>query len=187
MTYPSPEDRFSFYQYRDEIIELIKAHFPIFETVAFQPSRGGVDISYADVAVPAFLMSFADPRILAPGMERDTDIGYFLNVDINVEGYALLPRYAEDEDINPRDLNMALASCQAGTNLAALINSKAGGWACGPAVVDSVVYGVDDRYHTCKLEWHHRATVGRHDDDPFVFKEGWVSFNDQDNELILKL
>lgn len=186
MTYPSPADRFSFYQYRDEIIQLIETHFPIFETVAFQPSRGGVDISYADVAVPAFLMSFADPTGIE-ALERDTEIGYFLNLRINLEGYALLPRYAEDEDINPRDLNMALASCQAGTNLAALINSKAGGWACGPAYVDAVTYDVDEKYHTCKIEWHHRATVGRHDDEPFVFREGWAVFNDQDNELILRV
>ena len=170
--------RFSFYTYVDKIKELVADGFPVLNSVSFQPSEDGDDAKYSDVGVPAFLMSFDDPEVLG-GVMRNVDLsaaptddhnkllstktGYFMNIRVNVQGSLILPRF-KTAGQNADDLNMSIAVFQAATNIAALINAKAGtgaGWNCEPAKIGDITYAPDSDYHIAIVEWSHEAVVGR--------------------------
>ena len=176
--------RFSFYRYVDEIKELVSDHFPIFETVSFSPSDDGDDKQYSDVGVPAFLMSFQAPDFVDSVPMRDVDAdggglanrnAYYADIQVNVTGSLLLPRFKVDPQ-NDDDLNMSIAVFQAASNIAALIHAKARGWNCDPAVIGNIRYEPDENYHVGIIEWSHRALVGREDSTVSPFGQGFGRF-----------
>ena len=182
--------RFSFFEYVDEIKELISDGFPTLNTVSFMPSDEGDDAQYSDVGVPAFLMTFQAPDFLESFVERDIDIpdasitsggglsertGYYADIQVNVKGSLLLPRY-KTEGQNADNLNMSIAIFQAATNIAALIHAQARGWNCGEAIIGDIRYEPDENYHVAVIEWSHRAYIGRETGDSNAFHMGLGGF-----------
>ena len=167
--------RFSFFEYVDEIKELISDGFPTLNTVSFMPSDDGDDAQYSDVGVPAFLMTFQAPDFIESFLEREIDLpdkditsggglstitGYYADIQVNVSGSLLLPRYKTTGQ-NVDNLNMSIGIFQAATNIAALIHAQARGWNCGEAVIGDIRYEPDENYHVAVIEWSHRAYIGR--------------------------
>ena len=182
--------RFSFYDYVDQIKELISDGFPILNTVTFQPSDEGEDVKYSDFGVPAFLMSFGDPEFISSVPMREVDVadasiesggalssrtGYYAKIRANVSGTLVLPRFKTDGQ-NTDNLNMSIAVFQAATNIAALIFAKARGWNCDPAVIGNISYEADSDYHTAIIEWSHEALVGREEGDSSALGQGLGRF-----------
>lgn len=199
---------FSFYEYVDNIKELVSDAFPDLETVTFPPAKDGEDVKYSDFGVPAFLMNFENTEPLNLGVSmRDVDVedtgrtggalsemsGYYMDIRVNVSGALVIPRFVTDGQ-NDDDLNPLLASHQAITNIAALIYAKARGWNCDPPIMGEISYEPDENYHVMLLTWSHTATVGRESGDSSPFLEGWgkwincptVDEDDVDSELVLR-
>ena len=182
--------RFSFFEYVDEIKTLIGDGFPTLNTVSFMPSDEGDDAQYSDVGVPAFLMTFQAPTFIESSPLRAVDIpdasitsggglsertGYYLDIEVNVKGSLLLPRYKTASQ-NADNLNMSIAVFQAATNIAALIYAQARGWKCGEAVIGDIRYKPDENYHVAVIEWSHRAYIGRETGDSDAFRTGLGTF-----------
>lgn len=149
---------FDFFVYRDNIIAMLTAEFPILEEVIFKVSTDGDDRQWADIGVPAFIINYEPVQVLGSGMDGTTDDGFYLNIKVNLCGYLLVPRFP-DADAN---LNMYLARCQAGTNIASHIFAKARGWNCEIAEIESIEFDdSDDAYHVAIVKWGHHAVVGR--------------------------
>ena len=176
--------RFDFFDYTDRIKELISGGFSILETVVVQPSKCGNDERFADVAVPAFLMEFEDTGILGGAPLRDEEGAYYLDIQVNVAGVLLLPKFTDGLE---RNLNMAISAHQAGTNIAALIYAGARGWNCGPAEIKNIEYEPDENYHIVHVEWSHKATVGRDEDELRRCFEQFIENYDGDLRITTKL
>ena len=156
---------FDHFHYANRLEEILSEAFSELQEVSFQPTR--VDLTstrYADLKLPAFLMSFDDPEIpkQSLGMRVD-DEGDFMKVLLNLVGYLVLPWVPEENEHVP-DLNPALLLSTAACNIAAKIFSKAGGLKAGIPKIVSIQLDDDTEddieYHVAEIRWQHEATVG---------------------------
>ena len=104
-----------------------------------------------------------------------TITGYYADIQVNVSGSLLLPRYKTASQ-NADNLNMSIAIFQAATNIAALIHAKARGWKCGQGIIGDIRYEPDENYHVAIIEWSHRAYIGRETGDSAAFHMGLGGF-----------
>ena len=182
--------RFSFFEYVDEIKTLISDGFPTLNTVSFMPSDEGDDVQYSDVGVPAFLMTFQAPTFLESFPLRAVDIedkdiisggglstrtGFYIDIQVNVKGSLLLPRY-KTAGQNIDDLNMSIAIFQGATNIAALIYAQAIGWNCNQAIIGDIRYEPDENYHVAVIEWNHKAIIGREAGESCPFSNALATY-----------
>ena len=187
---------FSFYEYHNKIIALLNEGFEILADgdVVFMPSEDGEVRKYENLAMPAFVMSWGAIEPIRKGvpmrdleqngrLERSgggnindidvTDLQYYMPIKVNLTGVLVMPKFPTDAmkdgvlvDINPDDLNPLLMLHQAATNVAALIYAAARGWNCSEPVIESIEYEPLDDYEAMRIDWSHKAIVGREDSCP---------------------
>ena len=155
---------FDHYSYADSIEALLTDAFPELQTVSFNPAwDDGTETRFGDIAVPAFLIRFADPEIL-PGLIRedmdDLD-AYYMKARINLEGYLLIPK-VPSENPNVPNLNPVITMTVATMNIAAKLYAEAGGFGGGPARIDAVVLEENNTgdHFVGEVKWSHEAFIG---------------------------
>ena len=173
---------FNYFQYARDLKAKITTAFPALKAVSWMPTAGtgAVQSQYADIAKPAFLMAFTAPDfegyqsmrkgvdVLDPDAQIDSnDAGdYYMGIGLNVAGYLIVPMYVEGNEEIPNTNAMLLTLTAAG-NLAAFINSRAGGLGgAGIARITGVDYvsdsdaEIENDYHVAEITWQHDCYIG---------------------------
>lgn len=172
---PNP-NIFSFFTYANNFTTMLRDAFPSLQEVSFPPTAEGFTESrFSDVALPAFLVNFEDPELMAgqmqslrSGEELDGDGElYFMQLKINLAGYLLMPVFAEANTVVP-NVNPTVLLAQVVANLTAKINACAWGegWNCSrPSMnqlnfIDDSIVEVERNYHVAELHWSHEVWIG---------------------------
>ena len=152
---------FDHFDYATNIIDVLKSRFPELNTVAFRSDPQ--ETHFKDLALPAFVMYFANPVILNNPAQNDLDGDdtYYMKVELHVVGDLVLPDFNRGNRDVPDDVNTHILLATAATNIAALILSGKG-LRAPKTHIDDISY-LDDEfedYHHSKIQWHHEVFVG---------------------------
>lgn len=161
---------FDHYSYADSVEDLLTDAFPELQTVSFNPAwDDGTETRFGDLAVPAFLMRYANPEILSGLLREDFDNpdAYYLKVRINVEGFMFMPWVVSENPNVPDNINLSIGLVVAVMNIAAKIQADAGGFTGGVARIDEIDLDEelsDDKHKVGAIRWSHEAFIGSRPD-----------------------
>ena len=171
---------FDHFEYAEKLPKLLKEQFAELQEVSFLPSRDGVQRQFADVALPAFLMHFESP-VPRGGSIRYSDRGNFMDVEIHVMGYLVLPWVASENPYVP-DVNISHAVAAGICNIAAKIHSAAVGLKAGLPQMREIAFldaeEVGNDYLIASVHWSHDAVVGTRKDDSIEVRQLFGRFLD---------
>lgn len=168
---------FDHFEYAYKLPKLLKEQFSELQEVSFLPSRDGILQRFADVALPAFLMHFENP-VPQGGSIRDSDEGNFMDVEIHVRGYLVLPWVASENPHVP-DVNVSHALAAGICNIAAKIYSDV---KAGLSTLHEIEFmdasEVGNDYLVASVHWSHDAVVGTRKDDSIEVNQLFGRFLD---------
>ena len=154
---------FDHFEYATNIIAVLKNRFPELNTVAFQSDPH--ETHFKDLALPAFVMYFANPVYLSDParVDPDADDTYYMKIELHVVGDLVLPDFNRGNRDVPDDVNTHILLATAATNIAALIRSGQG-LEAPQAKLGDINYFDDEvqDYHHATIQWHHDVFIGSH-------------------------